>query len=395
MPRKCVTCKKTYAHFNVPGESKGLYCKKCSQPGMLNVTSAKCITCKKTQATFNVPGESKGLYCKGCSLPGMVDVTSAKCITCKETQATFNVPGESKRLYCKKCSFPGMVDVINAKCGKCEKHAAYGHPCNPRTTCRIHKEAGMIYRPRARCCFENCNNVATHGTREPLHCEEHRTEGDVNLVERTCPKCGTIDVIIEGLCVNFCGLSEQHVRLRKYQKVKEVRVLALLKTDFKEPSEYNVRVSRECGGVNAEEKEIGYDFGTHVVYVEVDENRHRSYCELGEVNRMKNIYMDGGGVPVVFIRYNPDNFRSVHGKRQKVSQADREAILLKWLKKYENSIPKSPLIVNYLFYDDWEAGKTFEYAIDPYNSFEEECRTCGGVFYIKSQYDHHQCYNLQ
>jgi uncharacterized OB-fold protein len=250
----------------------------------------------------------------------------------------------------------------------------------------------MITRPRGKCSVKNCNSVATQGTRKPVHCDVHKSADDVDLVERKCPKCGTIDVVINGLCVNFCGLSEAHLLLRKYQKVKEKRVLEMIKRKFREPTEYNVRVSRECGGKNAEEKEIGYDFGTHLVYVEVDENRHRSYCEPGEVNRMKNIYMNGGGVPTVFIRYNPDNFVSgSNGKRQKLCQADREDLLLKWLKKYEATVPSTCLSVNYLFYDHWEAGTVFEYEIDPYKSFEQACETCGQVFYIRPQFDNHHC----
>ena len=290
----------------------------------------------------------------------MVDVKHPKCIACNEKQPAFNKPGEPKGLYCKACAEPGMVDVQSRKCSECKKSASYGYPCNPATKCKTHKGIGMIARPRGKCSVKNCNSAATQGTRKPVHCEAHRSSDDVDLVERKCPKCGTIDVVIDGLCVNFCGLSEAHLRLKKHQKVKEKRVLELLKRKFKEPTEYNVRVSRECGGVHAEEKEIGYDFGTHMLFVEIDENRHRSYCELGEVNRMKNIYMNGGGMPLVFIRYNPDNFISHNGKRQKLCQADREELLLKWVKAYEATVPRSCLSVNYLFYDHWEPGRVFE-----------------------------------
>ena len=66
-------------------------------------------------------------------------------------------------------------------------------------------------------------------------------------------------------------------------------------------------------------KEFRYDFGTCKVYIEVDEKQHKSYCELGEVNRMKNIYMNAGGITIVFIRYNPHNFKT-DGKRKVFSK---------------------------------------------------------------------------
>jgi len=45
---------------------------------MINVISLKCITCKDKQPVFNIPTESKGLYCFNCKKPDMIDVKSKK-----------------------------------------------------------------------------------------------------------------------------------------------------------------------------------------------------------------------------------------------------------------------------------------------------------------------------
>lgn len=123
------------------------------------------------------------------------------------------------------------------------------------------------------------------------------------------------------------------------------------------------------------------------IFLLVDENQHKSYCEQGEIGRMKNIYHAEGGISVIFIRYNPDNFK-VGGKRQNLSQAKREELLIKWCKYYEDKIPENPLVVNYLFYDDWVPGKYEEYDIDPYNHECYRCN-CGKEFWVKSMYDKH------
>ena len=116
---------------------------------------------------------------------------------------------------------------------------------------------------------------------------------------------------------------------------------------------------------NSEEKEFGYDFGTHKLYIEVDENQHKSYCEVGEINRMKNIYMDDGGIPVIFIRYNPDNYQ-INGKKQDTCQKKREVELVKWIKYYQQfeNIQGYNLSVQYLFYTDGDNTKLHE--IEPY-----------------------------
>lgn len=52
-----------------------------------------------------------------------------------------------------------------------------------------------------------------------------------------------------------------------------------------------------------------------MIIVECDENQHGSYaceCELG---RMITLFQDYGGMPVVFIRYNPDNYISASNEK--------------------------------------------------------------------------------
>ena len=107
-----------------------------------------------------------------------------------------------------------------SKCITCKKSASYGLPCNRPNKCTLHKEDGMIKNPTARCRKKNCNNTAIYGSKTPLHCEAHKVSDDVLLVERHCEKCGILDVLLNGLCVNFCCMEEKALEIKKYQKVK-------------------------------------------------------------------------------------------------------------------------------------------------------------------------------
>ena len=321
-----------------------------------------------------------------------IDIKHPKCIVCKIKRPNFNYQGHSKATYCSGCKLPDMIDIKNPKCIVCKKRASYGIPCNRPNKCVNHKENGMIKNPNSKCLIKNCNNTSEYGINRPIHCDKHKNDNDVNLVERTCPKCNQVDVIINGLCVNYCGLTEIHKSLKKNQKVKEKRVLKILSSEFKIPTEYNVRVDRDCGGKKSEEKEIGYDFGTHKVFVEVDENQHKNYCELGEFNRMRNIFSNEGGIPIIFIRYNPDNFRR-DGKIQKISQKKKEEELIRWLRHYEINEPKNNLSVNYLFYNNWSEGNTPVYNIDPLNTKQYKCDDCNLEFYCKEIYEEHNKFN--
>ena len=64
------------------------------------------------------------------------------------------------------------------------------------------------------------------------------------------------------------------------------------------------------------------DLGSHVVIIEIDENRHDAYsCEC-ENRRIMEISKDLGHCPVVFIRFNPDAY--VNGEGVKVMSPWRQ-----------------------------------------------------------------------
>ncbi len=253
---KCITCKIKQPNFNNAGETTGLYCSGCALPNMVDVKSPKCITCKIKHPVFNNAGETTGLYCSGCALPNMVDVKHPKCITCKIKQPNFNNAGETIGLYCSGCALPNMVDVKSPKCITCKTRASYGIPGTIPTTCVKHRTENMISNPRARCKKQNCKLSAIYGIRHPIHCESHKNDNDINLIETRCKTCGLMDVCIDELCINVCSKSEQITyEMRKRQKVKELRVFNILKGNYKEPDEYNIHVSTNCGGKNSEEKE--------------------------------------------------------------------------------------------------------------------------------------------
>jgi hypothetical protein len=375
-------------YFNVRGEKNGIYCKKHMEPRMVNVIKEenekkiKCEKCEKCVAEYNYEmGEEK--YCKKCKMNGMINVKKKRCIKCKMKRASFNNKNEKEALYCSDCkeeemksaSFKnekealycsdckeeGMVNIRHIKCIRCKIRANYGIPSNKATVCNKHKEANMIKNPRKKCKKQNCNEVAIYGLKLAIHCENHKDKNDILLVERECKLCKRIDILLDGKCVNYCSVEEKAKEIKRNQKTKEIRLYNKLSREYKEPSEYGKRISRDCG----EEKEIGYNNGTHIVFVECDENQHKSYSYEGEINRMKNIYMNEGGKRVLFIRYNPYNYKK-NGKIVKMTQKKKEEILIKWLKYYEKiENVENDLSVHYLFYDNKKEDECEK--IEPYS----------------------------
>ena len=87
--------------------------------------------------------------------------------------------------------------------------------------------------------------------------------------------------------------------------------------------------------------------------MEVDEFQHRSRDSDCELARTLNICQDFGGLPVCFIRYNPDGYKDKEGKKGIISTSKRQEILIKWAKKgIREKIEGCK--VKYLFYDNYE-----------------------------------------
>jgi len=123
----------------------------------------------------------------------------------------------------------------------------------------------------------------------------------------------------EGICINFCSMEEMDRMMKKRVKKHEEKVENLLREEIDIPFTYRDEVvDRVCSN---KRPDFVYHCGTHVVIVEVDEDQHKSYkCTVygdnkegkmkGENIRMFEIAQSFDGLPVVFLRYNPDNYKT-------------------------------------------------------------------------------------
>jgi hypothetical protein len=286
-----------------------------------------------------------------------------------------------------------MIDIKHKKCNyvDCKSRASHGFPCNSPNKCSIHKEQGMISNPNKKCAKRDCKENAIYGIKIPIHCETHKNTEDICLIERKCKLCDKIDVVNEeGICINFCLMEEKYKVYKKNIKSKELRVYNILKSEFGEPDFYDKKIENSCFN---ERPDIVYDMKTHFVIVEVDENQHRkgsNYNPECEYKRMVNIFGSLGGIPVIFIRYNPDVHKE-EGKIVKLSKAKKEDVLIAWVKKARDEIPEKMCNVVYLFYDDYDKSQTKFYKINPYEYKKYDCENCEFSTFIKKLYKRHSC----
>lgn len=85
---------------------------------------------------------------------------------------------------------------------------------------------------------------------------------------------------------------------------------------------------------------------------ENDEWQHMDRLEWCECSRMINI-SQSAGMPVVFLRYNPDPYR-VKGKLQNPTVNKRRETLLRWVAHLKVMPPRYFVSVVRLFFDDYD-----------------------------------------
>ena len=95
-----------------------------------------------------------------------------------------------------------------------------------------------------------------------------------------------------------------------------------------------------------------FELDTHVVVVEVDEYQHARPGYSCDNARMLDIYGACGGLPVVFIRFNPDEY-SLGGEPQTGPDFEsRVAVLVDHARSALAVPPSHPLTITRLYYDN-------------------------------------------
>jgi ferredoxin-like protein FixX len=305
--KTCLDCKK-HPVFNVEGETKGLYCATHKKDGMVNVKDKTCIECKK-QPSFNIEGETKAMYCATHKKDGMVNVITKTCIEC-EKRPSYNKEGESKALYCATHKKDGMIDVKHKTCLECKKIPSFNIEGKKALYCATHKKDGMID-VKHKTCLE-CNVGPMYnkeGETKGLYCSKHKKDGMVDVVNKTCLTylCSTrVQEKYYGYClICYMNLFPDKPVARNY-KTKEFSVVEYVKNKFPNFTWFADKIVN--GGCSKKRPDLLLDLGYQILIIEVDENQHTDYDCSCENKRIMELSQDLGHRPIIFIRFNPDDY---------------------------------------------------------------------------------------
>ena len=322
------------------------FCKTHADSGMTNLVAIFCAHdgCD-IQASYNIVGQ-RPLFCRAHSRADMVCVIGKGCqyVGCNNKSKYFDIPGGKGR-FCTKHKEPGMVDVSNPKCEECDTLASYGIPGNKKSRCAKHRMPGMITKPKAKCVV--CRKPAFYGKSFiPRHCETHKCDGDENLIERECISCRLVMVLDKNNKCEYCDPA----RFESNRLAKQNALMDYLNNRGLRGDSTDIVIER--GACGRERPDRTFDFGDKVVILECDEHQHRDRQCLCEQTRMVNISQSYGGVPVYFLRWNPDHYAAPNqdtlAKRHK-----RVADYIDEIRIGLVELPIGLLSVMYMYYDGW------------------------------------------
>jgi hypothetical protein len=310
-------CKKQPG-FNIKDETKAIYCSTHKKEGMVNIIAKTCIYegCK-TIPTYNLEGETTCLYCAKHKLKGMINIKHKTCIHegCK-TLPIYNLEGLTKPIYCSSHKKEGMVDVIHKTCiyEGCKTRPYFNiKGLTKEIYCFTHKKEGMVDVKNKTCIHEGCKTrpyFNIKGNTKPIYCLTHKKEEMENIISKTCKSewCFTkVTKKYDGYCL-FCfmNLFPDKPVSRNY-KTKEYAVVEYIKNKYPNLNWMTDKIIN--GGCSKRRPDLLLDLLYQVIIIEVDENQHVDYDCSCQNKRVMQLSQDLGHRPIIFIRFNPDDYQ--------------------------------------------------------------------------------------
>jgi len=282
-------------------------CKGSSRCEPHNKLKRNCVECNGSLICIH--GKNK-TYCKECGGGGLCIHNKYKKY-CKECDGSAYCEHDKEFRFCKECGGSGLCihDKRKRNCIECGGYALCEHnkqkhqclECDGNNICEHKKRKNRCKDCRGSqyCCHDKnkdfCKICDGRYLCKSIWCETARN-----------PK-------YEGYCMPCFVNNPENIEkpiIRNY-KTKEKDVVDRIKetfTNFTWVSDKKVK-----DGCSLRRPDLLLDMGSHIIIVEIDENKHTDYDCSCEHKRLMELSQDLQHRPIVFIRFNPDDYTNNEG----------------------------------------------------------------------------------
>ena len=287
-----------------------------------------------------------------------------------------------RRFHCVECKGAGICEHLKRKtrCKECGGTDLCPHggekencvPCGGTSIC----EHGKRRRRCVECfgagiCEHNKNRQNCLECRGNMFCIHDKKKSRCKICDGSelckAPHCETRGIKkYDGYCLPCCIHYCPEIQVSRNFKTKENDVVSRVLEKY---PDFNWIADKKIqDGCSKRRPDLLLDFGSHVIIVEVDENKHTTYDCSCQNKRLMEISQDIGHKPVVFIRFNPDAYVNQEGKKVTscwringygvldISKSKRDEwhtridMLLQQLEYWINNIPHKTVEIVELFY---------------------------------------------
>lgn len=338
--------KKTTTEKKCPHGKRKRYCKDCNGSGCCEHGRIKynCVECKRVGICEHNRVRSKCKDCGGsrycihkkikslCIICGGSELCEcgkrrSRCVKCGGSELCCHLRRKST---CKDCKGGSVCEHnhIKTTCIDCSGTQLCEHQ-KIRSRCKICQGSEICShnQRRERCIKCNGSGVCPHmkikanckdclGTNICLHLKRKvlcKVCGGSSLCKSEwCETSGNKKY--EGYCLPcFVNNPEnQDKPIIINYKTKEKEVVEFVKKEF---SNYIwIHDKKIQDGCSKRRPDLLLDMGSHIVIIEVDENKHNDYDCSCENKRLMQLSQDVLHRPIIFIRFNPDGYKDIDEK---------------------------------------------------------------------------------
>ena len=264
--------------------------------------------------------------CKGGSICEHDRIRS----TCKLCKGGSICEHDRNKSLCKQCGGSKICehDRIRSTCKLCKggsicEHDRIRSVCKPcggsqicehariRSTCKSCGGSQICEHGRIKkSCKACCGSQICQHEKYKLYC---KACGGSALCKSSWCETRSSNPKYEGYCLPcFVNNPEnQHKPAMRNYKTKEKDVVDRIIQEF--PDFTWVHDKKVADGCSRRRPDLLLDLGSHIIIIEVDENKHDTYECSCENKRLMELWQDLNHRPIVFIRFNPDDYTNQEG----------------------------------------------------------------------------------
>jgi hypothetical protein len=319
------------------------YCKDCGGNGICehNKRKSKCKVCGGSE--YCVHNKQKS-YCKDCGGSQICEHNKIKS-RCKDCGGNGICEHNKRKAYCKDCGGSQICEhnKIKSFCkdcggnGICEhnKLKCYCKDCGgsaycvhnkQKSCCKDCKGSQICEHNKQKSCCKDCkgSQICEHNTQKQhcrlcggnAYCKHDKQkiycitcDGKALCKTELCETKGIPKY--NGYCLPCCIQVHPEITVSRNYKTKEKDVVDRVMQKY--PHFSWVHDKRIQDGCSLRRPDLLLDMGSHIIIIEIDENKHTDYDCSCENKRLMQISLDLHHRPIVFIRFNPDSYTNDQG----------------------------------------------------------------------------------